>query len=537
MRASSARPEEWVSNLRSVLAACPGSFKEFIHAMGGPLNERPPHQADHTLFPLPWISASAAPLTSRGDDKLVLANLWIGCLNWLALGDEWTICRWKASAAQRRMLDNVRECARHLLAQDLGGELGPEEFTKFLREELCYGGHLGALPLGTRAGVPERAATVETADVLRKSRPDLARIVEDPEALLVPEDRWPNLPERAFTLVDSSYPALIRAAVDSGLQEWVPEGPPCRGGREVDVGGFAVPKDLKEDRWISPCKFINARVDLEKLPKVELPFLPQLASLSLDPKRDIRVYKRDARHYFHMLKSGRAWRRWFCQPAVRLGGRRLTAAHRAWAMGFRGSAAIAQGVTDAAALEAGLPGDRRCLPGVRMAERPPVWGSIMDDVWVITQNGEDPIDEEATHWAQGVEDAWDRVGVPSHPLKRVEAAQGEEIQGAYLDAATGTLGLSAAKARLLSEGVLRGALRWRPARYVLQRLLGKLGHAHMFCVLQRSIFQEAHAVVHRAWGLLGSQGWLLPLGGWWSSPWPPRCCRWRSCGSRRRGAR
>eukprot|EP00972_Heterocapsa_arctica_P059175 8726231-Heterocapsa_arctica.AAC.1 len=52
---------------------------------------------------------------------------------------------------------------------------------------------------------------------------------------------------------------------------------------------------------------------------------------------------------------------------------------RAWPMGFRASAVIAQSVTECTAAKAGLPADRRCTPGVEAVEEPPLWGAVIDD--------------------------------------------------------------------------------------------------------------------------------------------------------------
>ena len=55
------------------------------------------------------------------------------------------------------------------------------------QHEMAYLGGGGPLPLGARCGVPDRAATVDTAGVLDGYDSELAEIVRDPWCLLLPE--------------------------------------------------------------------------------------------------------------------------------------------------------------------------------------------------------------------------------------------------------------------------------------------------------------------------------------------------------------
>eukprot|EP00974_Lingulodinium_polyedra_P072196 6987928-Lingulodinium_polyedra.AAC.1 len=78
--------------------------------------------------------------------------------------------------------------------------------------------------------------------------------------------------------------------------------------------------------------------------------MPQLAAVSYRQHERPRASKRDARHFFHVLKSGRAWRPFFAGRHVLQRGKRVYPASRVWPTGFRGSATVAQAVTEACAV-------------------------------------------------------------------------------------------------------------------------------------------------------------------------------------------
>eukprot|EP00973_Karenia_brevis_P058331 8122462-Karenia_brevis.AAC.1 len=87
-------------------------------------------------------------------------------------------------------------------------------------------------------------------------------------------------------------------------------------GKPIINGGFAVPKDELEDRLISADVPINQLLDSEKLPRPRFAYIPRLRVVRSDPRKVIRVTKRDARHYFHMLRLGKRWRKYLSNPPV-----------------------------------------------------------------------------------------------------------------------------------------------------------------------------------------------------------------------------
>lgn len=71
-------------------------------------------------------------------------------------------------------------------------------------------------------------------------------------------------------------------------------------------GAFAVAKDATEDRCISAMVPLNEMCDRTKLWAPKFAMMPRLRGVKVDPKRRLRLSKKDARHYFHTLGIGKA---------------------------------------------------------------------------------------------------------------------------------------------------------------------------------------------------------------------------------------
>lgn len=246
-------------------------------------------------------------------------------------------------------------------------------------------------------------------------------------------------------------------------------------------------------------------VDSSRLGRVEFPYLPQLRAPTLLAGVRAHISRRDARHYYHALACGERWSLLFGGPLVTHRGRRAVPLMRAWPMGFRGSATVVHRLTERVCHDAGLPAACRAAPSVPCPLSALVWGAIMDDVWSITTDEETPQMRTAFDWMPSVGAQWHRHGVPSHEKKRVDFAEGEDIQGAHLHPTRHVLGLSADKLAALIVGVLRVAASWRPARQALERMVDKVGHAHCFRLCLRSGLQRVHGALRRARGSKSSR--------------------------------
>ena len=90
----------------------------------------------------------------------------------------------------------------------------------FLRvDTLGYSSGLDVRPLGLRAAVPPEAGTVDTADVLRSDFPDVARVAEDPAALLVDPLVWPpEGPPVCFEFLGDDYENYVHDGISAGFQ-------------------------------------------------------------------------------------------------------------------------------------------------------------------------------------------------------------------------------------------------------------------------------------------------------------------------------
>ena len=497
--------QELVCALESAVAALPWPLSSLGTSGRQRLRRREPHRADSKIFPLPALSVKGGGDNDKHQAKLTgirLANLWIVVLNWLYAGEEWDPASRVPTRAQQRLLDRISAGAAAFLRRSAVLTPGGEELRKALR---MGGGGYGeapriSVPLGERAGVPDEAAMVDTAAALKDFHEVAALQCEEPDELLVDVPRSLDDSVRPFAHLARTYPKLIEKAEAAGLVELVAGSElPQLDDKPVYGGAFAVPKDEKEDRMISPNEIVNSLVDENKLVKIQMPYLPQMRILTVPRRRKLLVAKRDARHYFHVLRAGAKWHRWLALPPVRRKDKLLFPLQRAWPMGFKGSAAFAQLVTEKAAKCAGLPARFRCLPSVAMTSVPPCWGAVIDDIWVLHTDGHDDDNLAARGWAPSVEAQWAELGVTAHPDKKVDSQPNVEVQGMMVDSVAHDLSLSPEKCLLLMCLLLQQATTWRPARRSTHRVVGKLGFAHGLRPCLRSILQDTHRSIHRAW--------------------------------------
>ena len=493
--------------LLSLMANAPSSLGIFCRDAGGALGHRLSGVSPEHVFPLPWIPRSPAAQREMFGTYVVRAEwahatLLVAVLNYMHGGLQFEICRLAPAAAQKRVMRQQMALARRTAQELKDAEVSSRAIRDFMRLDLFgYGARQVARPLGLRAGVPEVAATCDTAKVLAVHNPPLSALCEDPSLLMKAPEDFP-VPRRPFCFTDSSYPQLVARAVEAGLQEYGPETDAVfAAGHHRHGGAFAVEKDEHEDRWISPLEFSNDAVRTEDLPPLIAPYMPQLGTTTLRRGKKLLVSKRDARHYFHVLKRGKRWRRWMAMPPVKdRYGQRHWVYHRSWPMGFKPSAAIAQAVTEAAAADAGLPASLQFRPGVPCPTDFPLWGIIMDDAFALFEARGDDDDLDACEdlrpesWMPSLEQAWAAMDVQSHPKKRIDEEFNAEILG-YRVSPEGLIGLSPGKMLPLIVSCIRCGLWWRPPRTPFERTLGKVGHAHMLRPCLRSCFSDVYRIV------------------------------------------
>ena len=81
-------------------------------------------------------------------------------------------------------------------------------------------------------------------------------------------------------------------------------------------GSFAVGKNKDEDRAISAVCQVNELIDKSKLWAPKLARMGALRCLALSGNRKLRIYKKDARHFFHFLRIGKRWHKYLAHPPV-----------------------------------------------------------------------------------------------------------------------------------------------------------------------------------------------------------------------------
>ena len=368
-----------------------------------------------------------------------------------------------------------------------------EEIRKVFRHELGYS-HAGyTLPLGKRAGVPEVAADVDLAGQLAAEDPEMAKMVLEPDALLLPESERQELSRQPHTHVGPDYDDFVQSTVRAGLQQLYPLKRLGRlRGRPLIGGAFAVPKDDLEDRFISDLP-VNQILDETKLPRPVFAYIPRMRSLKSTPQKVLRVSKRDARHYFHKLRIGKKWRRWLAHPVLSK-KRSLAPVHRAVPMGFGPAAGFAQALTDVCTGRASLPPERRLLPSEPAPSALPIWGSIIDDIWAVEEcEKQQTAGDIGPVWMQLVESEWNNAGVESHPKKSVNAAVNEEVQGYHIGGVSHVVGVAVSKRLDLLQAALHILFdRYRVAVYWVERLVGKFGYCHSARAPLRSIFEATY---------------------------------------------
>ena len=401
------------------------------------------------------------------------------------------------SAAQRRVHQCIFTTASHFLRSGLVTS-GEKAIQNYLLEDLHnYGGGGGhALPLGLRAGVPELAAQVELSQVLKEFDPTLAEQVEHPSSLLYPAKERPRRIPKPFCKLDASYPEYVKRNTRAGLQVLMPKRRIYKiKGRPLYSGAFAVAKNQEEDRAISALCPLNALVDPRKLWKPRFAIMSAMRCMRLEPFKLLRVYKKDARHFFHFLRIGHRWSKYMAHPPLRPTHQHDEhfPVHRGVPMGFTAAAAWAQAYNEAKAKEVGLPAQSRLIDTQPPPSSFPIWGSILDDVWALEEcDSYDDPPTTGSKWLADISAAWTRDGVVEHEKKAVEGVSKEEIQGVMVDGVRGCLGVSLQKRGILFEAGMYLLAQQRPLVGEVDRWLGKLSFALSFKACARAVLQDIY---------------------------------------------
>ena len=250
--------------------------------------------------------------------------------------------------------------------------------------------------------------------------------------MLLPPSAWPPKLQKQFRFLDKSYKKLVERGLENGMMRMMPRRKIAKvHGRTMVAGGFAVPKSAEEDRLIVPLS-VNELIDPLKMPRPVFAYLPALRTTVVPRGRRLLISKRDARHYYHSLRLGKAWRPWLALPAP---GEKDDEAHdfpvvTTAPMGFGPSAGFAQGVTDLATKD--MDERARLRYGVVAPPSLPIWGSIIDDMWVLEceEAGREPC---GPTWLSRATARWGALGAEVNDMKTVDAETDQEIQGYWVD--------------------------------------------------------------------------------------------------------
>jgi hypothetical protein len=249
-----------------ILAQC-------VDGMGGPFSDMlrrsaavrlvklEPGVSPEHVFPIPTLRrlpglkllVSGIDVGSFAAAQVCLANLRLSILNFLYFDSAWGfVASHEPSEAQRRLQRFALKAAGVFFDDGLPWP-DEAEIKSQLRHRFLYSGS-GEMTrlLGLRCGIPAAATQVDLAGALDEFHPVLARQVCQPTALLLPRRARPSHLKRPYAHVDSSYPQLVQLTVASRLQVLAPKRSVWKHKRKPLInGGFAVPKDDNEDRFIS----------------------------------------------------------------------------------------------------------------------------------------------------------------------------------------------------------------------------------------------------------------------------------------------
>eukprot|EP00971_Amphidinium_carterae_P286189 5682629-Amphidinium_carterae.1 len=296
--------------------------------------------------------------------------------------------------------------------------------------------------------------------------PFLARQIIHPRDLLLRPSERPSVLLPTHSMLAPSYRKLVERNVTVGLQKLVPMGKVWKHhGKPLIGGAFGIRKSIGEQRVISNLP-VNQLLDDARVPRPRFAYPPRLRGLRTKPHTPVYLWKRDMRHYFHQLQIGRRWYKFLAHPGIPSGDGKtfLYPLHRAVPMGFKPAAGWAQAVSDSVLSASQIPQDRRVRFDKDICAELPVWGSIIDDIWVLEQpDGDQCVADE---WLPSVEAQLAQRSIPLHPAKSLDKSTDGEFQGTQLHAYDHWLGVSFEKRFLLLASSLH-LLSWCHIRKVL----------------------------------------------------------------------
>jgi len=407
------------------------------------LRQRPAGLSDDAVFPVPLLPLNPSAPRGRARERASrrrpfarFANVCLCMMNLMYVGREAdSVPYYTSTAAQRRVQTVVLDDVRAFL-RGAPGASGDDALYSYLKEVDAYTADPSsvAMALGSRAGVPDRAADVCLEEALGPFDAAMAEQVRNPGAVLLPPRERPEDLPKAYTYTDRTYKDFVEAGRRAGLYRLVPQRRVFKyRGRPLISGAFAVRKDVQEDRCITAANPVNALLNMAVVKRPRFGAVNRLRAVTCSGRKVLRVCKKDARHYFHSLRLHRRWQKYLSMPPVDIQGREMYPLCTTAPMGFAPSACWAHGLTERVVHDAGLPAGQRVIEHAVALEEFPVWGCILDDVWTIEEeacDGGAPIGED---WLSKVQAEWEAHGVEVNVNTDVQGVVCGEVQGVIID--------------------------------------------------------------------------------------------------------
>lgn len=505
-------------------------FKKFFSWLQNTQGALPERSGDNLpLFPsmLPYPEAFAGcgeSVCGRKGRSLwakAYLNFWFGWSNYVVLGCpdcggstteprvEYRSIR-EARVSADRLLGEVEEFMDESFCTDEltfdGGRLSiAEALQQLVSSYALYGagdcpGSLdakasSAIPVvADRIAIPDEAGTVDPRLCLSELR---SAVVDNLEALRLPEDQWKEVPVACHRVSEAEEAGLVKRLLDSKMVDLVPESElPRRNDGSLLTGGFfCVKKNNDEDRLIYDRRPENAT--MSRLDWAKLPSAACLTRVLLDPHEYLRGSGDDLRNYYYALALPPQWvkynsvgRRVDPKIVSQYGGdpsKPYRVALRVLGMGDTNACDIAQGVHEWVLENAGLLSpSTKMIYGQAVPQGDLLEGAYLDDLlvlfrkrmdFVIPQDGSfipPPIQEDDLDAVQtrAAEQGYLEAGLRRAEHKSFRGEVNFKAWGASVDGISGKVGCPLNVRRQVWKLLWQVTCEGKCTKNILQKLLG-----------------------------------------------------------------
>ena len=418
------------------------------------------------LFPLPLRSVDEI-CEGDSDETVTWVKLMVVALNFLYLQTTRPVVENGLNEAQRECLTSLRAALKTMQAEVPRVKPLGTLTTHLKQARFDYAGEPVAVMEELEAAkvIPCWPAPGEAAiqPAVNFVPPAMRSLLERPEALLLPQEQWPDSPPKSRVRAsDEEWTKICRAAHERGMMVPVRERNVFRDhqGNPVFNGAMAVVKVKKiggEDRQLQ--RFISNLVPSNSyqahLPgdDVHLPYLGQLSMLSVHPEEELVVDSEDLTSCFNLFSLPRAWAPYMAFGKAVDGsvfglakGELVYPSMAVIPMGWLSAVALTQAIVRHLVFD--LSGVKPESEVGKTASFPPddefsvIYLDSFDEVRRLESGLAAAVEGQASENHLAFQRTCERLGLPLNHGKRVVAATRGALQGGELDGKAGTFFLA-----------------------------------------------------------------------------------------------